>query len=126
MMTTMALPLKTRIQILGSSSNDDLDDFDFDEFDKEFEEESSNESQKDKKKEYYVKKADLVAEIQKYQDSKKNDPNGRGKVSEELRSYDHEDLHQILASSKILWIYIQRRFCLGSHHPLHFSLPRQN
>ena len=116
--------MKTRTSVGAQDFDDEELDFDFEEFDKEFEEAEANALQKDKKKEFYVKKADLIAEIQKYQDSKKNDPNGKGKISEELRSHDHEDLHKILTPSEILWIYLQRRFRVRSYNPLHHSLPR--
>lgn len=62
------------------SLDDEFSDFDFDEFDKEFEkDEEESLLKKNKKKEYYVKKADLIDEIQKYQDSKRNSPNGKRK-----------------------------------------------
>ena len=55
-----------------------------------------------KNKNYYVKSEDLVNEIRKYQESKKNDPEGKGIISEELRINDNEDMHKILFASKVL------------------------
>lgn len=70
------------------------DDFDnFDDFDdlNDFKENTTN--KKELKKEYYVKGADLIAEIKKYQDSKKTSKDGRGFVSEELRLNDFKNLY---------------------------------
>ena len=39
-----------------------------------------------KDKTYYVNNKELAVEIQKYHDSKKNDPDGKGHISEELGS----------------------------------------
>ena len=59
--------------------NSDEEDF----FDDEDLKEKSNQLA-EKKKEYYVKAEDLINEIRKYQESKKNSPDGKGKISEEL------------------------------------------
>jgi hypothetical protein len=39
---------------------------------------------KEKRKEYYVKAEDLIAELRKYKESKAKSPDGKGKISEEL------------------------------------------
>ena len=54
------------------------------------------------KKEYYVKEEDLIREIKKYQDSKKESKDGKGIISEELRYYDSKDMHTFFNASKIL------------------------
>jgi len=46
--------------------------------------ETKEKSLVEKKKEYYVKAEDLINEIRKYQESKKNSKNGKGIISEEL------------------------------------------
>ena len=50
-------------------------------------------SEKDKKKEFYVKKEDLMRELRAYQASKAASPEHKGVISEELRNHDNEDLH---------------------------------
>ncbi len=76
--------------------NDEIDDNFLNELDLEDEEQINNEIDKIEKdslaakkikakdKVYYVNNKELAKEIKKYQDSKKNDPNGKGHISEEL------------------------------------------
>ena len=77
--------------------NDEINDDIFNEFDlddaerinREIEliEQDTLEQKRNKKikdKNYYVTNKELLEEIRKYQESKKNDPNGKGHVSEEL------------------------------------------
>jgi len=51
---------------------------DFDEFQEEYDEQEKAVLTPEKKKEYYVKSEDLVNEIRKYQESKKNSPDRKG------------------------------------------------
>ena len=70
--------------------NDNYNDFD-EELDNELDEELDNElnkyklskKKKPREREYYVKGADLIAEIKKYQDSKRADAEARGVPLEE-------------------------------------------
>ena len=73
--------------------DDSFDDEKYDDYDEDgdeedfFEDEDSKEKSNqlaEKKKEYYVKAEDLINEIRKYQESKKDSPDGKGKISEEL------------------------------------------
>ena len=73
-----------------NESNSRFDEYDIDENefedDYQYELEQAKADKKNKKKEYYVKGSELVEEIRKYQESKKNSPDGKGKISEELGS----------------------------------------
>ena len=71
-----------------NNSRFDEYDIDEDEFedDYQYELEQARADKKNKKKEYYVKGSDLKEEIRKYQESKKNSPDGKGEISEELGS----------------------------------------
>lgn len=97
---------------------DDYDDF-IENYDKDYKKDQVRLT-KEKKKEYYVKAEDLMNELKKYKESKASSPDGKGKISEELRTYDHEDLHTIRDASQVLRVYIQRRVrsrrCRKMHH----------
>ena len=85
---------------LNENKNDSrFDDYDIDEDEFEdnyqYELEQARADKKNKKKEYYVKGADLKEEIRKYQESKKNSPDGKGKISEELRIHDFKNMYKI-------------------------------
>lgn len=69
---------------LDYNSDDDIEFDDDDRYEPDYGDELEDDfddlpdkSEKPNKKEYYVKGSDLIAEIKKYQDSKKNDPEGR-------------------------------------------------
>ena len=69
---------------------------------------------KERKKEYYVKGADLVAEIRKYQTTKRADAERRGVEYDEgvRRNFrrtwfnDFKNLYSFFNASKILWVFI--------------------
>lgn len=85
--------------------DDDIDDFD-DIFDDDEKSEKASPLTKEKAKEFYVKKDDLIREIRKYNESKSTTPDGRGIISEELRTDDNENLHKIFNASSILWLQL--------------------
>ena len=85
--------------------DDDIDDFD-DLFDDDEKNDKASPLTKEKAKEFYVKKDDLIREIRKYNDSKSTTPDGRGIISEELRTDDYEDLYKIFNAPSILWLQL--------------------
>ena len=72
--------------------NIDEDEF---EDDYQYELEQAKADKKNKKKEFYVKGSELKEEIRKHQESKKNSPDGKGKISEELRINDFKNMYKI-------------------------------
>lgn len=89
---------------LNDDYMDDYSDelYEDEEFDEFLDEDKNDKPLAEKKKEYYVKADDLINEIRKYQESKKQSEDGKGVISEELRIDDIEDMHKILDASKIL------------------------
>lgn len=98
-------------------------------YDEEYEEYDQSQSfqrqldryQEQKKKrprdrQFYVKGADLIEQIRKYQKSKREDAEKRGVPLEQGQRYyflvawcnDFENSNTIFNASKILWIFIQR------------------
>lgn len=68
------------------NENEDIYDNELnDELDKEFTKLESIKKKKPKEREYYVKGADLIAEIKKYQESKQKDAENRGVPLEERK-----------------------------------------
>ena len=71
-------------------------------FDSEMRQPPQRPPESERRKEYYVKAEDLAEEIRRYQESKRQSPDGKGVISEELRPDDHEDLHEVLDAPQVL------------------------
>lgn len=60
----------------------------------------------EKKKEYYVKGSDLIAELKKYQESKKNSPDRQRNNIRRTWNNGNENLHKIFYASTFFWIFL--------------------
>ena len=61
---------------------------------------------KQEKKEYYVKTADLIEEIRKYQESRKSSPDRKRIYFRRIRNNGFKNLYKIFPSTKILSLHI--------------------